>query len=120
MLDDGAPCPTPAQMVDVPDPVFTEAAVSLQADNAPDRVLVIGATGHVGRVFLEQGLELFPNTEFRALLRDLRKSRDLPSGLDCREGDVRDARSRVGDGGVARYEDDRAARITKFLYCAQE
>lgn len=50
--------------------VFTKATVPLEAANAPDRVLVIGATGHVGRIFLEQGLELHPTTEFRVLLRD--------------------------------------------------
>jgi len=87
-------------MVDPSMPAFTDANVPLEATNAPDRALVIGATGHVGRLFLEQGLELFPNTEFRVLLRDVEKCKGMPEGVDCREGDVLDAESiqRACDG----------------------
>lgn len=58
-----------------------------------DKVLVIGATGHVGRIFLEQGLALFPNAEFRVLIRDMKRAAHFPEGVVCRPGDVRDVES---------------------------
>ena len=42
----------------------------MEVTRTPDQVLVIGATGHVGRVFLEQGLELFPDVPIRVAVRD--------------------------------------------------
>jgi nucleoside-diphosphate-sugar epimerase len=80
-------------MVDSSSQAFPEATAPLKAINPPDQVLVIGATGQIGRVFLEQGLQLFPNTEFRVLLRDLRKSKDMPDLVECHQGDVRDTQS---------------------------
>ena len=72
---------------------FTQPGTPLEPFRAPDKVLVIGATGHVGRVFLEQGLALYPNSEFRVLLRDMARATDFPEGVVCRPGDVRDLES---------------------------
>lgn len=47
----------------------------------------------MGRIFLEQGLELFPATEFRALLRDMTDAKHMPARVECRSGDVRDLQS---------------------------
>ena len=79
--------------MNVPRAIFTAANVPLKATKAPDKVLVIGATGHMGRVFLEQGLALFEGTKFRVLLRDPEKVREIPAGVVCCEGDVRDLES---------------------------
>jgi len=72
-----------------PKAVYSEPAVPLEATASPDKVLVIGATGHVGRVFLEQGLEMFPATEFRVVLRNMENAKNMPAGVVCRPGDVR-------------------------------
>ncbi|MEM9729887.1 MAG: NAD-dependent epimerase/dehydratase family protein [Myxococcota bacterium] len=72
---------------------FTEPETRLEPGRAPDKVLVIGATGHIGRVFLEQGLALYPDCEFRVLLRDMARAKDFPQGVVCRPGDVRDVDS---------------------------
>lgn len=72
---------------------YSPPGVPLEPIKAPDKVLVIGATGHVGRVFLDQGLELFPATEFRVLLRDMEDAKHMPPTVECRPGDVRDPQS---------------------------
>ena len=72
---------------------YSEPRVPLQPTNAPDKVLVIGATGHVGRIFLEQGLTMFKATEFRVLLRSMAGANRLPDGVVCHLGDVRDVAS---------------------------
>ena len=36
---------------------FSAPGVPLSPTRTPDKVLIVGGTGHVGRVFLEQGLE---------------------------------------------------------------
>jgi len=77
----------------LPKAIYSEAKVPLKATRSPDRVLVIGATGHVGRIFLEQGLAMFETAEFRVLLRDMENARHLPARVVCRPGDVRDAQS---------------------------
>lgn len=73
--------------------IFGEPRVPLRPITAPDKVLVIGATGHVGRIFLEQGLAMFEATEFRVLLRNMESASHLPGDVDCRLGDVRDLES---------------------------
>jgi len=77
----------------LPRAVYSEPMVPLEATTSPDKVLVIGATGHVGRIFLEQGLSMFKTAEFRVLLRNMENARHLPAGVVCRPGDVRDVRS---------------------------
>lgn len=72
---------------------FGEPEVPLEVTKAPDKVLVIGATGHVGRIFMEQGLSLFDTTEFRVLLRNMDDARNFPADVVCRPGDVRDLQS---------------------------
>jgi uncharacterized protein YbjT (DUF2867 family) len=72
---------------------FSEPSTPLEVTRSPDKVLVIGATGHVGRIFLEQGLDLFADTEFRVLLRNIRNAENMPPGVDCRAGDVCDVQS---------------------------
>lgn len=72
---------------------FSQAGAPLESRRAPDRVLVVGATGHVGRIFLEQGLALYPDTEFRVLVRDMARAADFPERVVCRPGDVRDVDS---------------------------
>ena len=72
---------------------FSEPSTPLEVTRSPDKVLVIGATGHVGRIFLEQGLDLFADTEFRVLLRNIGNAKNMPPGVDCRAGDVRDVQS---------------------------
>jgi nucleoside-diphosphate-sugar epimerase len=72
---------------------FTRAGVPPEAVSAPDKVLVIGATGHMGRIFLEHGLDLFPGTEFRVLLRNPDNAKDMPTGVVCCKGDVCDLES---------------------------
>lgn len=79
--------------MNLPQATFTPASVPLEAAKAPDQVLVIGATGHMGRVFLEQGLELFDGTEFRVLLRNPDKAKDMPPGVVSCKGDVCDLES---------------------------
>ena len=79
--------------MNLPQATFTPASVPLEAAKAPDQVLVIGATGHMGRVFLEQGLELFDGTEFRVLLRNPDKAKDMPPGVVSCNGDVCDLES---------------------------
>ena len=73
--------------------VYSAPTEPLEAGVSPDKVLVIGATGHVGRIFLEQGLEMLETTEFRVLLRNMENAKNLPAGVVCRPGDVRDAQS---------------------------
>ena len=72
---------------------FSEPSTPLEVTRSPDKVLVIGATGHVGRIFLEQGLDLFADTEFRVLLRNVGNAKNMPPGVDCRAGDVCDVQS---------------------------
>jgi len=77
----------------LPTASYSEPLVALEATASPDKVLVIGATGHVGRIFLEQGLATFKTTEFRVLLRNMENARNMPPGVVCRPGDVRDLKS---------------------------
>lgn len=76
-----------------PNLIYSEPRVPLQPTTAPDKVLVIGATGQVGRIFLEQGLTMFDATEFRVLIRNMEGANHLPEGVVCRLGDVRDLES---------------------------
>ena len=80
-------------MMREPTAIFSGPGVPIQPGTAPDKVLVIGATGHVGRTFLEQGLSMFENTEFRVLLRNVERANTLPQRVTCRPGDVRDLQS---------------------------
>lgn len=78
----------------VPDAPFEQPGVALKGSRAPDRVLILGATGHVGRVFLEQGLEMFgKDVEFRVLLRNQANAADFGSSVCCVPGDVTDVHS---------------------------
>jgi len=61
---------------------------------SPDAVLIIGATGHIGRLILEQGLEMFgPEVAFRVLLRNMDNADRFSDRVDCRPGDVTDPES---------------------------
>jgi len=49
---------------------FSAPEVPLTPTRTPDKVLVVGGTGHLGRVFLEQGLAMYGDqVEFRVLAR---------------------------------------------------
>ena len=73
---------------------FTAPGEPLAAGRAPDKVLIIGATGHIGRLFLEQGLELFGDAvEFRVLVRPSSPPRDFAPQVKRVEADIRDRES---------------------------
>ncbi len=71
-----------------------QPGVPIEPTRTPDRVLIIGATGHVGRLFLEQGLEMFGDrVEFRVLLRNMTNAKDFGPHVNCVPGDVTDIAS---------------------------
>jgi|GEM_PF-4659337 dihydroflavonol-4-reductase len=66
----------------------------LVPSRTPDIVLIIGATGQIGRAFLEQGREMYgDDVEFRVLLRNMGDASRFYDGVRCFEGDVRDVAS---------------------------
>ena len=73
---------------------FTPPEVPLTPTRTPDKVLVIGGTGHVGRVFLEQGLAMYgSDVEFRVLARSPRSADGIPASVKRAPGDIRDRES---------------------------
>jgi uncharacterized protein YbjT (DUF2867 family) len=56
-----------------------------------DKVLVIGATGSIGREVVSEGLQ--SGFAIRALVRDASRARSLPSGVEAVVGDLTDASS---------------------------
>jgi nucleoside-diphosphate-sugar epimerase len=70
---------------------FSAPEAPLIPTRTPDKVLVVGATGHVGRLFLEQGLAMYGDAvEFRVLTRSASAARDLPAQVLRMQGDIRD------------------------------
>ena len=68
--------------------------VPLTPTRTPDKVLVIGGTGHVGRVFLEQGLAMYGDgVELRVLARSPGSARDIAASVTRVPGDIRDIES---------------------------
>ncbi len=73
---------------------FTAPQKPLLPTRTPDKVLVIGGTGHVGRVFLEQGLAMYgERVEFRVLARSPSSARDIAPSVRRVPGDIRDLES---------------------------
>ena len=68
---------------------FSAPKVAVKPLITPDIVLVMGATGCVGNVVLRQGLDLYPNTEFRIFSRDSTKAQHLFPNVKFCKGDVR-------------------------------
>jgi nucleoside-diphosphate-sugar epimerase len=57
-------------------------------------VLVVGGTGHLGRVFLEQGLAMYGDqVEFRVLARSPKSAEGIPAEVKRVPGDIRDIAS---------------------------
>lgn len=68
--------------------------VPLTPTRTPDKVLIVGGTGHVGRLFLEQGLAMYGDrVEFRMLARSPGAVRDVPASVRRVQGDIRDLES---------------------------
>jgi len=73
---------------------FSAPEVPLTPTRTPDKVLVVGGTGHVGRVFLEQGLAMYGDrVEFRMLTRSANTAQDIPASVRRVKGDIRDLES---------------------------
>jgi len=71
--------------------LFSAPEIPLTPTRTPDKVLVVGGTGHVGRLFLEQGLAMYGDqVEFRVLTRSANSARDLPPSVRRMQGDVRE------------------------------
>lgn len=70
---------------------FSAHEVPLTPTRTPDKVLVVGATGHVGRLFLEQGLAMYGDAvEFRILTRSASAAGDIRASVRRMKGDIRD------------------------------
>lgn len=73
---------------------FSAPEVPLTPTRAPDKVLVVGGTGHVGRLFLEQGLAMYGDrVEFRMLTRSVDAAKEIPPSVRRMKGDIRDLAS---------------------------
>lgn len=73
---------------------FSPPGVPLSPTRTPDKVLIVGGTGHVGRVFLEQGLAMYGDgVEFRVLARSPSAAKDIAPSVKRVQGDIRDLAS---------------------------
>ena len=64
------------------------------AQTGERKVLVVGGTGHVGRLFLEQGLAMYGDrVEFRMLTRSVDAAKEIPPSVRRMKGDIRDLAS---------------------------
>lgn len=74
--------------------VFSAPGVPLTPTRTPDKVLIVGGTGHMGRVFLEQGLAMYGDAvEFRVLARSPAAASDIAPSVKRVKGDIRDLAS---------------------------
>ena len=98
---------------------FSAPGVPLSPTRTPDKVLIVGGTGHVGRVFLEQGLAMYGDrVEFRVLARSPASAQGIPASVKIVAGDIRDTPSlrRACEGFTAESVTFDSSTSTNLAY----